>query len=285
MKVYLSSTCYDLPDLRAEIENYFRNKGYDLLLSDRTNFPVNTDQHRHDVCIENVELCDLFVLVIDARYGAPYHKNEEISITWAEFRRAAKKNKNIIAFVRNEIFTERHIYNHNKKLNNPFNPIFAKNTKIFEFIDEVQVHSSGVWIQMFSNSIDIKQRLDNLYETRHSLINESTGPKGLETDSLSLTDVSGSTGTYISNYISVNVHSSSEEDLINKAIESIPEKPQIKGELIDSSLIPSSSDYFYFFPIEDEENYLIGMSASALGKAVRKELEELSKKLKKKRKR
>ena len=47
MKVFLSSTCYDLVDLRAILEQYFEKRGDQPLLSDRVNFPVDPGQHRH----------------------------------------------------------------------------------------------------------------------------------------------------------------------------------------------------------------------------------------------
>ena len=39
-RVFLSSNCYDLLDLRAVLEDFLRNEGYDPLLSNRLDFPV-----------------------------------------------------------------------------------------------------------------------------------------------------------------------------------------------------------------------------------------------------
>ncbi len=115
MKIFLSSTCYDLKDLRAEIENYLIKTNHEILLSDRAAFPIKAKTHRHDVCIENAELCDLFLIVIDTRYGAPYYKDPSISITWAELRKAIETKKNIMAFIRKDIFNERQSCRHNQK--------------------------------------------------------------------------------------------------------------------------------------------------------------------------
>lgn len=183
MKIFLSSTCYDLKDLRAELEIFLRAKDHSLLLSDRLNFPVNPSIHRHDVCIENVGQCDLYILIIDSRFGAPYYKDPSISVTWAEFREAIRTNRRIVSFVRKDVFSERDTFKKTKRLfleeledfekdkaeeiANRLKP--STNNKIFDLIDEVQAHPSGIWQGFFDNSTEVKVQLDNLnIDSKHS---------------------------------------------------------------------------------------------------------------------
>lgn len=56
MKIFISSTCYDLTDLRAEVESFLINKGHELLVSNRADFPVDIGVHRHEVCIQLTEV-------------------------------------------------------------------------------------------------------------------------------------------------------------------------------------------------------------------------------------
>ena len=67
MKIFLSSTCYDLTDPRAALEDYLKKSGHQVLLSDRANFPVNPEQHRHNVCVYNAANCDFMIVIIDIR--------------------------------------------------------------------------------------------------------------------------------------------------------------------------------------------------------------------------
>lgn len=276
MKIFLSSTCYDLADLRAEIEKFWTDKGHDLLLSERTKFPIKAGKHRHDVCIENVQLCDLMMVVLDSRYGTPYYKDNTISITWAEFRKALEAGKDIVAFIRKDIFNERQTCRHNQKRGNPFNPFFTDNIKTFDLIDEIQLHESGIWIQPFENSVEIKERLDNLYETKHSVINlehEDIAP--IETDKLPISEFSGSTASYLTKYIIKSETDIVNKEMIEEAIKSIPEKEGIWGEILGFEPIPKSNNYYYFIPIKhsgDEGEMIISISPTALGKAVRNEL-------------
>ena len=130
------------------------------MLSDRDDFQIEMGVHRHDVCIENVGKCDYFILVIDSRYGAEYYKDKTTSITWAELREAIRTKRKAVAFVRREIFNERQTCRHNQKLGNPFAPFFVDNIKTFVLIDEVQKSDTGIWIQQFDSSINIKERLE-----------------------------------------------------------------------------------------------------------------------------
>lgn len=269
MEVFISSSCYGSEDLRAELERYFKELGYNLLLSDRSNFPVHLSKHRHDVCIENVEKCDLFIVAILKRYGAPYYKDKNISITWAEFRRALNLNKNILALIREDIFTERLTYKNNKD-NDNFKPVYTDNTRTFDFIDEIQKHEKGIWIERFKNSVQAKERLQNLYETNNSIINTNyyTG----DTPSLIL---SSSAITFINNYVN-NGTGNIDEDNIKKAIDLIPDGALLWGEIMGFDEMPESSDYYYssIMSKTEEGGMWIALHPTALGKAIRKELIE-----------
>lgn len=287
MRIFLSSTCYDLQDLRAEVEAFLKGKGHELLLSDRANFPVDVNKHRHDVCVDNVAACEVFVLVIDGRFGAPYYKNPDISITWAEFKEALANGKKIIPFVRSQVFNERQSCRHNQKQGNSFSPFFAEDLRVFDFIDEIQKHEGGYWIQQFENSVQVKERLENLYETNHSLLNVVNGPvlATFSDNNIPLSNVSGSTASYITKFVSGEKVDHLTEDLIDKALSSLPKGVTPWGELLGHEQIPGPTDYYYFrplFPAGDEGEVFVGISPTALGDAVRKELEDLKHKISKK---
>ncbi|WP_264564695.1 DUF4062 domain-containing protein [Flavobacterium sp. N3904] len=285
MKIFLSSTCYDLVDIRAELERFLKEKGHELLLSDRATFPVEIGIHRHDVCINNVQNCDLFILIVDGRFGAPYYKDENLSITWAEFNEALRTERKIIPFVRKDVFNERQSYRHNLKKGNSFEPFFADTIRVFDLMGEIQRHEGGFWIEQFENSVEIKDRLENLIKTGHSFLN--VGPQAIVSyyDQIPLTEVSGSTASYITKFVTNDKVEAINEELLNKAISSIPEGTKPFGELLGFEQIPGGNDYYYYRPMKhsgDEGEIIIGITPTALGDAVRKELIDLKANLKNK---
>lgn len=285
MKIFLSSTCYDLVDIRAELERFLKEKGHELLLSDRATFPIEIGVHRHDVCINNVQNCDLFILIVDGRFGAPYYKDKNLSITWAEFNEALRTDRKIIPFVRKDIFNERQSYNHNLKKGNAFAPFFADTTRVFDLIGEIQSHEGGFWIEQFENSVEIKDRLENLIETGHSFLNVGQQPIVSYYDQIPLTEVSGSTASYITKFVANDKIEVINEELLNKAISSIPEGTKPFGEFLGFEQIPGGNDYYYYRPLKhsgDEGEIIIGITPTALGDAVRKELIDLKTNLKNK---
>jgi hypothetical protein len=156
MKVFLSSTCYDLADLRARLEQYLTQNGHQPLLSDRPDFPVSPGKHRHDVCVEVASSADLLILVIASRFGAPYHQDPTISVTWAEYRAAAANGVKTLAFVRSSVFDERKTW---KKNDGKLNPSHCDDARIYQLIDEIQANS-GVWNQPFKDVEEIVRLLD-----------------------------------------------------------------------------------------------------------------------------
>jgi hypothetical protein len=277
MIVFLSSTCYDLADLRAEVEKFLTAKGHAILLSDRANFPISPGSHRHDVCLENVSKCDLFVVVLDRRYGAPYYKDLSISITWAELREALRTKKHIVAFVRQDIFNERLSFKHNKKLGNSFDPVFVDNLKTFDLIDEVQLASEGIWLQPFDNSVQIKEKLENLYETKHSPLNRNDlGELQVYKDEFFLSEVSHSASSFLIKYHNLTSNEKLSCELLERAIASIPEQKEVQAKSSDFS----PDEFFYFQHLKENENTaekLMQVSTTALGRSVKAELTEILK--------
>lgn len=273
MTVFLSSTCYDLPDLRAELEEFLQEKGHGTLLSDRETFPVNPGVHRHDICIDNVKLCDLFVLVINKRYGAPYYRDESISITHAEFRQAIASKKQIIVYVRRNVFDERMSYQKNHTAEKPYIPAHVDKNEVFTFIDEIQKDETGIWLQQFDNSVQVKQSLLKVFEVL-------TTTQKAKPDVVLIQDLSKETQEYIRKRFTSKVTDKVSKNLIESILKQIPQNMVPFGELLGNESIPTGDNYVSFVPIRwtgDEGEVLVGMVATPLGRAIRKEIETLKK--------
>jgi hypothetical protein len=162
-KIFISSTAYKLRDLRAEIVNLLHSKDYEVLYHESSHFPVEKGMHSHDVCLDAVKKCDIYILIIDYRYGQEYcgtkYKKEDISITWYEYKTALKEKKKIYVFVRDNVFNERISFKNNLSPKT-YKPTHTDNIKTFEFIDFITQQPKENWLNIFSDSIDLKKRIN-----------------------------------------------------------------------------------------------------------------------------
>lgn len=162
-KVFISSTCFDLKDLRAELAEALKEWGYLPIWSESPNFPKKHGLHSHDVCLDTVRECDIFLLIIDKRYGSTYAGNKypkkDISITQYEAEIAFQENKDTYIFVRDEVWNERFIYKKNLEAGSQIKPCYVDDLRVFEFIDFIDNQPRDNWIETFKNSVELKEKL------------------------------------------------------------------------------------------------------------------------------
>src|SRR5215472_18895518 len=103
-KVYVSSTVADLKRERQVVMDWLVQAQHQVVHSYRP----NSDTVR-DSCLDDVDTCDLYVLILGHRYGfqPPVDNPEELSITHLEFRRAGQSGKPQVALLRTSIPDER----------------------------------------------------------------------------------------------------------------------------------------------------------------------------------
>jgi hypothetical protein len=99
-KVYVSSTIIDLRAERQAVYDWLRQARHQAIDS----YLPNSDTVR-DSCLDDVDTCDLYVLILGHRYGfqPPDDNPEGLSITQMEFRRAGQSGIPRIALLRTSI--------------------------------------------------------------------------------------------------------------------------------------------------------------------------------------
>ena len=138
-KIFISSTCFGLKDLRAELAKALKEWGYLPIWNESPDFPKKSGFHSHDICLDAVKECDIYLLIIDKRYGGTYAGNkypkEDISITWYETKIAFQEKKEIYSYARDKVLDERPTYKDNFKKGIKITPHHVDNPTVFEFID------------------------------------------------------------------------------------------------------------------------------------------------------
>lgn len=104
--VFISSTCYDLLDLRAELRRFLTENGFLVRLSDdpMSSFSVAPTSDSIESCLANVEAADLVVCVIDRRYGGVLkdgpHKGKSATHAEIDHARQLSPPKPVFFFMR-----------------------------------------------------------------------------------------------------------------------------------------------------------------------------------------
>ncbi len=174
MRVFVSSTVFDLIDVRAELAQQLRELGIDAVLSDDklSEFRVAPDSSSIETCLANVASCDEFLIVLDRRYGPRLGPSgfENVSATHLEYRHAVKCAKPIRFFVRDRLEADHVVWKRNKKnpdLKLPW--VSEGNIGLFDLMEEhkkLEAGSRSNWCYTFNSSVDLKAAVAKGFESR-----------------------------------------------------------------------------------------------------------------------
>jgi len=146
----VSSTCFDLSQLRADLSDFIMSNGYAPILSEFENFPINPQKNTIDNCINAVkEHADILLLIVGNRYGSLIDNGK--SITNFEYLTAKQKGIPVFVFIDKKTLNAFSFWKDNP--NGDFSK-FVDSTKIFEFIGGIR-ESSQLWTFEFEKAQDI----------------------------------------------------------------------------------------------------------------------------------
>ena len=152
--VFVSSTCYDLSQIRADLKDFIDSYNFNPVLSDFNSFPVNPNYDTISNCIENVKnRADIFILVVGNRYGS--QSNTEKSVTNLEYLEAKAKGIPVYVFVLKSIMNILPIWEKNPT--GDFSNTVDSN-KLFEFVEFLRETKEN-WIFQFETAQDIVKTL------------------------------------------------------------------------------------------------------------------------------
>ena len=209
LKVFVSSTCYDLGMIRSHLRNFIAGFGYDPIMSDYSDVLYDPRHHTHSSCVQEVTNCDILILIVGKRFGGSavpkaldeidmekvrslssspkiFESDGKLSITQLEVIKALELGIPVFAFVDSKVYHDHFVYEKNKDkpiLNDiTFPSIEKKDTAIyiFEFINFITHLTDNNSIQEFSRTEDIESHLrkqwsgllQKLLAEQKSIINE-----------------------------------------------------------------------------------------------------------------
>ena len=191
LKVFVSSTCYDLNIVRSQLRSFIEKMGYEPVMSDYNDILYDPRVHTHESCIKEVQNCDVVVLIIGSRFGGEaipslldkidwvklgslssktevLEATQKKSITQLEIFKAIENEIPIYVFIDNSVFHDHLFYEKNKHAADFIKtvkfPSIEKNetaTYIFEFINFLRARVTNNGITPFSTIEDIESYLRN----------------------------------------------------------------------------------------------------------------------------
>jgi hypothetical protein len=108
-RVFISSTINDFRDLRGALRYWLDQSGYDVQLSEYTDFERRPEDDVFEACFNNIRTADHYILLVGERRGSWYNEDEDVTVTRQEFRVAKEaetaRATSITVFVRSKTDT------------------------------------------------------------------------------------------------------------------------------------------------------------------------------------
>ena len=87
-RVFISSTFYDLRQVRQDLERFIREMGYEAIRHETGSIPYGKEKRPEAYAYREAEGSDILIAIIGGRFGSPSHEVGGYSISQAELKRA-----------------------------------------------------------------------------------------------------------------------------------------------------------------------------------------------------
>lgn len=155
-RVFISSTYYDLKIVRADLERYIKDHGFDPVLNERGQIPYGSDENLEEYCYKEIEHCDILVSIIGGRRGSS-SSQDPYSISQKELKTAIDLGRPVYIFVEKSVLAEYRTYENNKESEIKY--VAVDDKSIYQFMDEVFSLPINNQVAPFETSSDITKYL------------------------------------------------------------------------------------------------------------------------------
>lgn len=135
-RVFISSTFYDLRQVRSDLERFIREVGYEPVQHERGQVPYGSQDKLESYCYKEIAQVDIVVNIVGGRFGSGSFE-EAYSVSQMELKTALRLNKQSYIFVDGSVMAEYRMYLKNKGLKG-IQYVASDDEKIFRFIEEMQ---------------------------------------------------------------------------------------------------------------------------------------------------
>lgn len=162
-RVFVSSTCYDLGEVRDSLTQFIRSYGFESSLSEHGDIFYHPDMHSQESCIKEIGNCHLLILIIGGRFGGSYVLDPDKSVVNAEYEASVALNLPVFTFIKQDVLDDHRVYQKNRdKAKSIVFPSIEKQEhaeSIFQFINTVRHAPTNNGFFGFTYSKDIQEYL------------------------------------------------------------------------------------------------------------------------------
>jgi hypothetical protein len=156
-RVFLSSTYYNLKQLRTDLETFVSNFGYEPVLNERGRVPYGANDKLETSCYLEVGRADMLIAIIGGRYGSNSQAHP-YSISQMELKKAFELGIQVYIFVEAGVNSEYRTYLVNKAVKD-IKYSFVDDVKIYQFLEEIEGLPLNNPIAPFETAQDITSYL------------------------------------------------------------------------------------------------------------------------------
>lgn len=156
-RIFISSTFYDLRQIRVELDKFLESLGYEPVRNEEGDIPYGKEDALQNYCYKEISNIDILISIIGSRYGSSgisKEKEQEYSVSQLEVKTALKEDKQVFIFIDKNVFTEYETYILNKN-NKDVIYKYVDNINIYKFIEEIKVLPHNNNIKGFETAEDI----------------------------------------------------------------------------------------------------------------------------------
>lgn len=163
-KIFVSSTVYDLLDVRAEVEHLLRDMRLVPVLSgsSTSGFQPLPDRNSIETCLANLRQCDAMIVILSQRYGPSLEPAgfSDVSATHLEYTEAKSLGIPIHMYVRDRLEADFCISKKNKESDVELTWVARQDRKLFALLGEHRQLAHGTsgsnWFDTFRDSVELK---------------------------------------------------------------------------------------------------------------------------------
>ena len=155
-RIFLSSTFYDLKQVRTDIDIFIETLGYEAVRNEEGDIPYGKDDALEEYCFKEIKSVDILVSIIGGRFGSESKRNNS-SISQIELKTALKENKQIYIFIDKNVLSEYETYLINKDREMLYR--YVDDERVYHFIEEVKTLSANNNIKGFETASEITKYL------------------------------------------------------------------------------------------------------------------------------